>query len=219
MNDSFMQGSLFDQEENTPTSENNSVSSAEELAQLQAAARECRKCRLASTRHSVVVGEGNPFADIVVIGEAPGAEEDASGRPFVGRSGQLLGKILQAVHFEREEVYICNILKCRPPGNRNPLEDEIECCMPWLLRQLQIIKPKIVLILGKVAANTILANKLPMGIMRGKLIRWKEFDCFVTYHPAALLRNPNWKRACWEDVQLMRRHYEKLSGMETLHEK
>jgi len=214
-----MQGSLFDQEENTPTSENNSVSSAEELAQLQAAARECRKCRLASTRHSVVVGEGNPFADIVVIGEAPGAEEDASGRPFVGRSGQLLGKILQAVHFEREEVYICNILKCRPPGNRNPLEDEIECCMPWLLRQLQIIKPKIVLILGKVAANTILANKLPMGIMRGKLIRWKEFDCFVTYHPAALLRNPNWKRACWEDVQLMRRHYEKLSGMETLHEK
>jgi DNA polymerase len=218
MNDSFMQGSLFDQEKNTPSADIHSVSSAEALAELQAAARECRKCRLASTRYSVVVGEGNPFADIVVIGEAPGAEEDASGRPFVGRSGQLLGKILQAVQFEREEVYICNILKCRPPANRNPLEDEIECCMPWLLRQLQIIKPKIVLILGKVAANTILANKLSMGIMRGKLIRWQEFDCFVTYHPAALLRNPNWKRACWEDVQLMRSHYEKLSGMETLHE-
>jgi uracil-DNA glycosylase len=218
MNDRFMQCSLFDKEKNTPSTGNGSVSAAEELAKLQAAAKECRKCRLADTRHSVVVGEGNPYADIVVIGEAPGADEDASGRPFVGRSGQLLGKILQAVHFEREEVYICNILKCRPPGNRNPLEDEIGFCMPWLLRQLEIIKPKIILILGKVAANTILANNLSMGNMRGKLIRWKEFDCFVTYHPAALLRNPNWKHACWEDVQLMRRHYEKLRESETLDE-
>ncbi|NTV05191.1 MAG: uracil-DNA glycosylase [Chlorobiaceae bacterium] len=212
-----MQGSLFDSEDNTPSEERIALSAAEELAKLQETAKECRKCRLASTRRNVVVGEGNPRADMVIIGEAPGADEDASGRPFVGRSGQLLGKILQAVHFEREEVYICNILKCRPPGNRNPLQDEIFCCMPWLLRQLEIIKPEIILILGKVAANTILENNLSMGVMRGRLIRWKEFDCFVTYHPAALLRNPNWKRACWEDVQMMRRHYEKSSRRETLH--
>jgi uracil-DNA glycosylase len=211
-----MQGSLFDSEYSTPPVARITISAAEELAKLQESAKECRKCRLASTRLNVVVGEGNPNAEIVVIGEAPGADEDASGRPFVGRSGQLLGKILQAVHFEREAVYICNILKCRPPGNRNPLEDEIFCCMPWLLRQLQIIKPKIILILGKVAANTILENNLSMGVMRGRLIRWNEFDCFVTYHPAALLRNPNWKRACWEDVQMMRGHYEKFSGMKTL---
>jgi uracil-DNA glycosylase family 4 len=219
MRNSFIQGSLFENDMASSAGEEHSQSVRDNLAKLASAAKTCQKCRLAGTRQHVVVGEGDPFADIVVIGEAPGADEDATGRPFVGRSGQLLGKILQAVHFEREEVYICNILKCRPPGNRNPLEDEIVCCMPWLLEQLQIIKPKIILILGKVAANTLLANSLAMGLMRGKLIRWKEFDCFVTYHPAALLRNPNWKRSCWEDVQLMRQHYEKLSGKESLYEK
>jgi len=215
-----MEGLLFDPVVSTPSgSEHPSASAAEQLAELQKAAMACRKCRLAETRRNVVVGEGSPLAKIVVIGEAPGAEEDASGRPFVGRSGQLLTKILQAVHFEREEVYICNILKCRPPGNRNPLEDEIGFCRPWLQQQLQILKPKIILILGKVAANTILENNLSMGMMRGKLIEWKGFDCFVTYHPAALLRNPNRKRACWEDVQMMEHHYKKTGGKETLHDK
>ena len=126
------------------------------------------KCRLAETRRNFVFGEGNPSADLVVIGEAPGAEEDASGRPFVGRSGQLLDKILLAAGFAREEVYICNILKCRPPGNRNPLQDEIGSCMPWLLGQLQIVKPKVILILGKVAANTIFENKLSLGLNERK---------------------------------------------------
>lgn len=208
-----MQELSFDGKGSTP------VSTKESLAKLGDMAKECCKCELAATRKSVVVGEGSPLAEIVVIGEAPGAEEDASGRPFVGRSGQLLTKMLQAVHIEREDVYICNILKCRPPGNRNPLADEIKLCIPWLLQQLEIIHPKIILILGKVAANTILENTLAMGTMRGKLIRWKEFDCFVTYHPAALLRNPNWKRACWEDLQMMEQHFNNLSEKETLHDK
>ncbi|HCD35923.1 uracil-DNA glycosylase [Chlorobium phaeovibrioides] len=180
---------------------------------LEALAKEadkCRKCRLADTRHSVVFGEGNPEAGLMVIGEAPGADEDASGRPFIGRSGQLLTKILQAVEFSRDEVFIANIVKCRPPENRNPLQDEIACCTPWLEKQLEIIRPKVILLLGKVAANTILVNQTALGTMRGKVLEWKGTDCFVTYHPAALLRNPNWKRGCREDVQLMRRHYDNL---------
>ncbi len=189
-----------------------SSSSLKELMLLCETARECRQCQLAETRKNFVFGEGNAQAELLVIGEAPGAEEDASGRPFVGRSGQLLDKILQAAGFCRQEVYICNILKCRPPGNRNPLQGEIESCMPWLLGQLQIVKPKVILILGKVAANTLFDNKLPLGAMRGKVTRWKEFDCFITYHPAALLRNPEWKKGCWEDIQLMMGHYKKLCG-------
>jgi len=196
-------------------SEEESKSSSKKLALLAETAKECRKCRLAETRLNFVYGEGNPSAELVVIGEAPGAEEDASGRPFVGRSGQLLDKILQAAGFARQEVYICNILKCRPPGNRNPLQDEIKSCMPWLLEQLQIVKPKVILILGKVAANTIFENQLSLGSMRGKVTKWKEYDCFITYHPAALLRNPDWKRGCWEDIQLMMRHYDTLCS--TIH--
>jgi uracil-DNA glycosylase family 4 len=188
------------------------ASASRELRLLLETANGCQKCRLADTRRNFVFGEGNPSADLVVIGEAPGAEEDASGRPFVGRSGQLLDKILLAAGFAREEVYICNILKCRPPGNRNPLEDEIRHCMLWLLGQLEIVKPKIILILGKVAANTVFENRLSLGSMRGKVTKWKTFDCFITYHPAALLRNPEWKRGCWEDIQLMMGHYAKLCG-------
>jgi len=140
---------------------------------------ECRKCRLADTRKSVVFGEGNPEANLMVIGEAPGADEDASGRPFVGRSGQLLTKILQAVEFSREEVFIANIVKCRPPENRNPLQDEITCCTPWLEKQLEIISPKVILLLGKVAANTIFSNQTALkgnegqsaGVERSRLFR------------------------------------------------
>ena len=202
-----MQGSLFGDVEQNQPADKNSVTASTDLSLLLDTAKECRKCLLANTRKNFVFGEGNPVADLVVIGEAPGAEEDASGRPFVGRSGQLLDKILQAAGFSRQEVYICNILKCRPPGNRNPMENEIISCMPWLLRQLQIIRPKLILMLGKVAANTILDNTLSLGSMRGKLITWKGYDCFITYHPAALLRNPGWKRGCWDDIQVMMRHY------------
>lgn len=182
------------------------------LDSLRSVAVECRKCRLSEMRRNVVFGEGNPKAGLFVIGEAPGAEEDAQGRPFVGRSGQLLDKILLAVGFERKDVYIGNIIKCRPPENRNPLADEIECCMPWLNEQLEIVAPKMLLLLGRVAANTILGNNLSMAAMRGRIIRWKGFDCVVTYHPAALLRNPNWKRPCWEDVQMLRAHYDRVCG-------
>lgn len=181
-----------------------------DLDSVRRIAVECRKCRLAETRTNVVFGEGNPKAGLFVIGEAPGADEDAQARPFVGRSGQLLDKILLAVGFERKEVYIGNIIKCRPPGNRNPLSDEIACCMPWLTEQLDIVQPKMLLLLGRVAANTILGNNLSMGAMRGRVIQWNRFDCMVTYHPAALLRNPNWKRPCWEDVQMLRAHYDKV---------
>ena len=211
-----MQGLLFTDNEQSQPAEKDFLTSSADMALLFETAKECRKCMLAGTRQNFVFGEGNPLANLVVIGEAPGAEEDASGRPFVGRSGQLLDKILQAAGFSREEVYICNILKCRPPGNRNPLDNEIRSCMPWLLRQLQIINPKIILMLGKVAANTILDNTLSLGSMRGKLTTWNGYDCFITYHPAALLRNPNWKRGCWEDIQVMMHHYDTVCGKETL---
>jgi uracil-DNA glycosylase len=201
------QESLFDPVPEAPDRQN---SPAEGLDDLRRTTLECRQCRLAETRNSVVFGEGNPEARLFVIGEAPGADEDAQGRPFVGRSGQLLDKILLAIGFERKDVYIGNIIKCRPPQNRNPLADEIDCCKPWLMQQLEIINPKVLLLLGRVAANTMLGNTQSMGAMRGKLIRWNGFDCFVTYHPAALLRNPNWKRLCWEDVQMLRAHYDKV---------
>jgi DNA polymerase len=199
------QESLFDPVPDEPAPQKSPV---DDLDALRRITIECRKCRLAETRKSVVFGEGNPQAGLFVIGEAPGADEDAQGRPFVGRSGQLLDKILLAIGFERKDVYIGNIIKCRPPENRNPLSDEIECCKPWLMQQLEIINPKVLLLLGKVAANTILGNTQSMGSMRGRIIQWNGFDCVVTYHPAALLRNPNWKRLCWEDVQMLRAHYD-----------
>ena len=207
-----MQGLLFEDGELEPRTSTTTKPLYRDLLGLYEQSRECTKCRLASTRTRFVFGEGNPQARLVVIGEAPGADEDAQGRPFVGRSGQLLDKILLAVGFRREEVFICNILKCRPPQNRNPLQDEIECCLPWLAAQLELINPDMLLLLGRVAANTLLDNTFSMGAMRGKIIRWKHFDCVVTYHPAALLRNPNWKRGCWEDVQMMRCHYDTLQN-------
>lgn len=207
-----MQGLLFDESLQQPTAAGGDKPLYSDLQELYEGSKTCTKCRLAATRNNFVFGEGNPKARLVVIGEAPGADEDAQGRPFVGRSGQLLDKILLAVGFRREDVFICNMIKCRPPQNRNPQQDEIASCLPWLQNQLELIDPGMLLLLGRVAANTLLDNNLSMGAMRGKIIGWKKFDCVVTYHPAALLRNPNWKRGCWEDVQLMRRHYDTLQG-------
>ncbi len=203
-----MQSFLFDNGERCLPQVGNTASSSSELELLAEKAKECQNCTLAETRLNVVFGEGNPFAGVAIIGEAPGAEENASGRPFVGRSGQLLDTILKAAGFSRQEVYICNIVKCRPPGNRNPLKDEIKSCRPWLLKQLQIVKPKVILILGKVAANTIFENRLALGAMRGKMTIWNEFECFITFHPAAVLRNPHLKKEWLEDIQLMTGHYE-----------
>ena len=173
----------------------------------------CKKCPLGKTRLNFVFGVGNPNADVVVVGEAPGSEEDKQGKPFVGRAGQLLTDILKAINFTREEVFICNILKCRPPDNRNPLPEEIFQCEPYLMKQLELIKPKLILAVGTFAGQTLLKLKEPLGKMRGKFYDFQIGDIkaklMVTYHPAALLRNPHWKKPTWEDVQLFRKEYDK----------
>lgn len=173
--------------------------------------KDCPKCKiLAETRKQVVFGTGNPDADVVVVGEAPGADEDEQGKPFVGRAGKLLTDILKAINFTREEVYICNILKCRPPGNRNPLPEEIMNCEPYLFKQLEIIKPKMILAVGAFAAQTLLKSKETLGKMRGKFHTYNGIKMMVTFHPAALLRNPGWKKPTWEDVQLFRAEYDRM---------
>lgn len=168
----------------------------------------CQKCPLGQSRTKFVFGVGNPNADIVVIGEAPGADEDRTGEPFVGLAGQLLTKILAAIQLQRSDVFICNILKCRPPGNRTPERFEVEQCEPYLLKQLELIKPRFILALGLTAANTLLNKKARMGELRGTVHDYHGIKVIVTYHPAALLRNQQWKRPAWEDVQMLRRMYD-----------
>ena len=167
----------------------------------------CRKCSLGHSRTKVVPGEGNPNADFVCVGEAPGATEDETGRPFVGRAGQLLNDILKAIGLAREDVWIMNVLKCRPPGNRDPEPMEADACSPYLYRQLELLRPKVILALGKPAATTLL--RLPrttsLGELREKVHRYRGTPLVVTYHPAALLRNPGWKAATWDDVRVARR--------------
>lgn len=165
----------------------------------------CNLCSLYKTAKSHVPGVGNPNADFVCVGEAPGANEDEQGVPFVGQAGQLLTKILAAIDLSRDEVFIVNVLKHRPPGNRNPLPDEVAACSPYLIRQIQLLAPKVLLALGTFAAQTLLQTKEPIGKLRGKVHRYHGVPLVVTYHPAALLRNPAWKRPTWEDVQLARR--------------
>jgi uracil-DNA glycosylase family 4 len=165
----------------------------------------CHACSLSGTARNHVPGEGNPHAKFVVVGEAPGATEDELGRPFVGKSGELLDKILGAINLARSDVFICNVLKHRPPGNRNPEHDEIVACRPFLLRQLELLQPKVILALGTFAAQTLLETDSPIGKLRGLEHRYHGIPLVATYHPAALLRNPNWKRPAWEDVQLARR--------------
>ena len=186
--------------------------SATTLDDLNSQICECQKCPLGKTRTNFVFGVGNPHADIVVIGEAPGADEDAQGEPFVGRAGQLLNKILEAIHFKREEVFICNILKCRPPKNRDPLPEEIDSCEPYLWKQMEIIKPKMILCLGRIAGQALLKTNDSLAAMRGKFLDYRGIKLMVTYHPAALLRNPNWKKPAWEDVQLFRKTYDEMKS-------
>ena len=165
----------------------------------------CTRCPLHRTAKSPVPGEGNANADLVCVGEAPGAVEDETGRPFVGAAGQLLDKILNAIQLSRSDVFICNVLKHRPPGNRNPMPDEVQACSPYLVRQIEIINPKVIVAFGTFAAQTLLNTKEAIGKLRGKIHRYYGVPLVVTYHPAALLRNPGWKRPTWEDVQLARR--------------
>ncbi len=186
--------------------------SATTLDELNSQICNCLKCPLGQTRTNFVFGVGNPSATLMLVGEAPGADEDAQGEPFVGRAGQLLNKILEAIHFKREEVYICNILKCRPPGNRKPQPEEVEECIPYLKKQIQLIKPKLILCLGLTAAENLLGTTGSLGSLRGRVLQYEGIPLMVTYHPAALLRNPNWKRPTWEDVQAARKLHDELAA-------
>lgn len=163
-------------------------------------------------RQNVVFGTGDPEADLVIIGEAPGADEDKHGEPFVGRAGQLLDKILEAINFGREDVYITNILKSRPPRNRDPLAAEVEAHVPVLYKQLALIEPKLILAVGKVAGNTLLDRRSSLKNLRDTFHDFYGLPMMVTYHPAALLRNANWKRPTWEDMKLLRTRYDELGG-------
>jgi uracil-DNA glycosylase family 4 len=165
----------------------------------------CRKCALGHLRLHSVPGEGNARAGLVVVGEAPGATEDETGRPFVGRAGKLLDDILAAIGFRRADVFICNVLKCRPPGNRDPEPLEVAACSPYLHRQLELIRPKVILAMGRPAAHALLGSNAALAELRGKLHRYRGIPLIVTYHPAALLRNPHWKRPTWDDVRIARR--------------
>lgn len=183
---------------------------ANSLDEMRTLIEDCKKCHLYKTRTKLVFGEGDPNAKLVVVGEAPGESEDLQGVPFVGRAGQLLTKILEAINFKREEIFICNILKSRPPANRNPVPAEIAACVPYLHKQLELIKPSFILALGTFAAQSLLDTKEPLGKLRGKFHEYRGIKMMVTYHPAALLRNPNWKKPAWEDVQLLRKEYDKV---------
>ncbi|HET6401554.1 MAG TPA: uracil-DNA glycosylase [Candidatus Kapabacteria bacterium] len=183
---------------------------AKTLEELESKINQCQKCRLGATRTKFVFGVGNPNAKVLVIGEAPGADEDAQGEPFVGRAGQLLNKMLVAVNFTREEVYIANILKSRPPNNRDPKPDEVEACEPYLWKQIAIIKPKLILCLGRIAGTNLLKITESLGKMRGQPYNFCGIPVVVTYHPAALMRNPDWKHGAWEDLKRLRRMYEEL---------
>jgi len=191
-----------------------SWTAATTLEQLDGLIHDCQKCPLGATRNHFVFGVGNPNADVVLVGEAPGAEEDKKGEPFVGRAGQLLNKILEAVDFKREDVFICNILKCRPPNNRDPLPSEVEQCEPYLHKQLAILQPKVMLALGRIAAQTLLRTNDSLTKLRADVHTYQGIPLVVTYHPAALLRNPNWKRPTWEDVQKFRALYDDIIAKE-----
>ena len=175
------------------------------LSELDAAVATCTLCPLHLEAKNPVPGEGNPNADFMCVGEAPGATEDELGRPFVGQAGQLLDKILAAIKLARSDVYICNVLKHRPPGNRNPMPDEVQACSPYLLRQIELIQPRVIVAFGTFAAQTLLNTREGIGKLRGRVHRYYGVPLVVTYHPAALLRNPAWKRPAWEDVQLARK--------------
>ena len=172
---------------------------------LREMALACTRCRLADGRRNVAFSDGNPSARIMVVGEAPGAREDATGLPFVGQAGRLLDLMLASVGLSRSEsVYICNVLKCRPPGNRDPLPDEIDACAPLLKRQIELVSPEVLLAAGSFAARWLTETKKPLGKLRGEVYSYQGVPLVVTYHPAALLRNPGWNRLCWDDLQLLR---------------
>lgn len=183
----------------------------EALSAQEQALQGCRRCKLCDSRTTIVFGSGNPRADFVVIGEGPGADEDAQGKPFVGRAGQLLTRMLESVQISRDEAYICNAVKCRPPGNRTPEAEELAACAPFLAAQLGVLQPKVVLALGSVAAQALLRTKEPIGKLRGRLHPFGSAVLVPTFHPAFLLRNPGpeYRRMAWEDLKLAKREYDR----------
>jgi DNA polymerase len=183
---------------------------AESLRRQEQALQGCRRCKLSEGRTNLVFGSGNPQAEFVCIGEGPGADEDAQGLPFVGRAGQLLTKMLASVDLSRDEVYICNTVKCRPPSNRNPEPDEIGACAPFLAAQLASLEPKVILSLGSVATRALLNTTVPIGKLRGRVHPYGDAVLIPTFHPAFLLRNPGqeFKRMAWEDLKLAKREYD-----------
>ena len=182
----------------------NDLANLETLEQIAERIRTTYCCTLCPGRTNGVPGEGNPRARLVCVGEGPGAKEDETGRPFVGQAGQLLDSILEAIELPRDSVYITNIVKCRPPQNRKPLPDEIAACIPYLHRQLELIRPQVILALGSTAGEALLGTRRPLGELRGKVHTYNGIPLLVTYHPAALLRNPNWKKPTWDDVRIAR---------------
>ena len=176
----------------------------ETLEEIRADLGECRRCDLATTRNRIVFGAGSARAKLMFVGEAPGAEENAQGLPFVGKAGQLLTRMIEAIDLRREEVYICNILKCRPPGNRDPKPEEIAACKKFLLRQIAAIRPTLICTLGAFGVQTLLGTTEPIGRLRGRLFDYGGTKLMATYHPAYLLRNPIEKRKAWDDLCLVR---------------
>jgi len=185
---------------------------AASLRELGSEVASCERCRLWRDRKSVVFGSGAPDADLMFVGEGPGAEEDRQGLPFVGPAGALLTKMIEAIDLSRDAVYITNVVKCRPPGNRDPLPDEAGACRGYLERQIDLIRPRVIVALGRVAAQALLGNDLPLGRMRGRWATVLGVPTMVTYHPAALLRNRAWKRPTWEDLQAVRDRLKELTG-------
>lgn len=182
-----------------------SASADETLEEIRADLGDCTRCRLSAGRTRIVFGDGNPAADLAFVGEGPGFDEDRSGLAFVGAAGRLLTRIIEAMGLKRDQVYICNVIKCRPPRNRNPRPDEVETCLPFLKRQLAALQPRFVCALGKFAAQTLLETDTPISKLRGRLHQRAEMKILPTFHPAYLLRNPEKKRQVWQDMQLLMR--------------
>ena len=178
-----------------------------ELEEYKKEIENCKKCKLGNSRNKFVFGDGNANADIMFVGEAPGATEDETGITFVGRAGKLLDKLLMDINLKRDDIFIANVLKCRPPQNRDPLQEEIRICEPYLHKQISIIKPKVIVALGRIAGKTLLKQELYLGKMRGNTYKYQNVDLYVTYHPAAILRNPNWRNSIVSDFKMIANKY------------
>ncbi len=176
----------------------------DKLDDIASAIALCTKCFLCQGRTHTVPGEGSTRSGLMFVGEGPGQVEDQTGRPFVGRAGELLNQIIQSIGLTREDVFIANAVKCRPPGNRKPLPDEMAACMPFLERQIELIRPRVLVALGATAAEALLQARRSLGELRGRVHSYRGIPLVVTYHPAALLRNPNWKKPTWDDIRIAR---------------